>query len=833
MENHCKILTKAERNVMPCRRGQVSRYNGSLRSSGPFMGGAGSHPALRTAVRVIAVSLLLCAAMMIPFASAAPEDEPDSVLVIHSYDQGLAWTYRQNEGILNTLAGAEESLQVYVEYMDSRNYPDSGNLERFREYCRYKYSDREIDIVITTDEAALRFALDNRAELFSDAPVVFSGVSESAAKEIIGDRTGVTGIVEEIDAVGTVKAAFGINPGIKKIYVIFDDSANSVIKGQSALEAIKEYAAKKEVVALNGSDTKKVLDSVSNAEDNSIVIFSALTAGNAADMSGFNRFCAALGRESRAPVYQLYDTGFGNGAVGGSMVSGAVQGEEAAKLALRILEGEDISGMPFEKKNTTRYVFDYKALQRFNIDTALLPPGSEIINKPGSYLKDHRNTVLVAVVVIVMLLIFITVLLFYLKRLQTMKKELSQSNEKLTGLYEDLSLASRKLKKQYDELMAVQKDLSISEYRFELLFEKMMDGFFIFEPVCNSAGKIVDIRFLMVNPGFFRNFGMENTMVVGKTWLEVFGSPNRNLARYQNLLETGRSERFETYDPQSRKYYLVEMFLIKENQIGVIFENITDYKKALKEVRKLNAELEKRVADRTAKLREAVAELESFAYTVSHDMKSPMRAVDGYVQILLEDFGDKLDSDAVQMLNNIRTISRESIDMINMILQYSKTSAAVLNKEPVDMEALVTEVFSELKLAYPDRNIRLAIETSLPRVCVDRILFRQLLQNVISNSMKFTAAREKAFIAVGCTITQDNYVFYIRDNGIGFDMKYSGKLFGLFQRLHTSDEFEGSGIGLVTVKKIIEKHDGKVWIEGKVDEGATVYFTLPLEASAQ
>jgi len=214
-------------------------------------------------------------------------------------------------------------------------------------------------------------------------------------------------------------------------------------------------------------------------------------------------------------------------------------------------------------------------------------------------------------------------------------------------------------------------------------------------------------------------------------------------------------------------------------------------------------------------------------------MKSPMRAVDGYVQILLEDFGDKLDSDAVQMLNNIRTISRESIDMINMILQYSKTSAAVLNKEPVEMEALVTEVFSELRLGYPDRDIRLAIETSLPRVNVDRILFRQLLQNVISNSMKFTSVREKAIITVGCTITQDHYVFYIRDNGIGFDMKYSGKLFGLFQRLHTSDEFEGSGIGLVTVKKIIEKHDGKVWIEGKVDEGATVYFTLPLEASAR
>lgn len=466
-----------------------------------------------------------------------------------------------------------------------------------------------------------------------------------------------------------------------------------------------------------------------------------------------------------------------------------------------------------------------------------IAPGSVPASGPyneasGSSLRDNRYLILAAVVVIVMLLILITVLLFYLKRLQAMKKELSESNIKLTGLYEDLSLASRKLKKQYDELVTVRENLSASEYKLELLFEKMMNGFFIFEPIFNSVGKIVDMRFLMTNPGFFQNIGIEKTVVVGKTWLELFGSPNRDLARYQNLLDTGWSERFESYDSLKRQYYLVEPFLIAENQIGVIFDNITDYKMVLKEVRQLNTELEKRVADRTAKLSEAMAELESFAYTVSHDMKSPMRAVDGYVQILLEDFGDKLDSDAVEMLNNIRTISRKSIDMINIILQYSRTSAAVLNREPVDLEALVTEVFSELKLAYPDRDIRLIIETSLPGVSVDRILFRQLLQNIISNSMKFTGVREKAVITVGCTITQDQYVFYVRDNGVGFDMKYSDKLFGLFQRLHTSDEFDGSGIGLITVKKIIEKHDGKAWIEGKVDEGATVYFSLPLEAQA-
>ncbi|MFY9568223.1 MAG: ABC transporter substrate binding protein [Acetivibrionales bacterium] len=819
--------------MMFYRRGQANRHDGSSRSIVSAVSSLRCNVSGRKMMFFLFISLLLFIVMTKSFVFAVRSEGTDSVLVLHSYDQGLAWTNRQNEGIVNIFGDSEASYRIYVEYMDWRNHPEDENLEQLREYLRYKYMNRNIAVVIATGDVALQFALDNRTELFSDAPVIFSGVNETTAREIIGDRADVTGVTEEIDPVGTVKAAFRINPDIRKIYVVYDNSANGIIQGEAAVDSIAGHAAEAEVIGLDSSDPVKVLDTVSKADDDSIVICTTLTAGNAADVSRIDHFCSALCRESRVPVYSLYDIGFGNGAAGGSMVSGRLQGEEAAKLALRVLGGEDISDIPFVKKNTTRYVFDYKVLQRFGINISLLPADSEIINKPGTYLEDNKGTVLAAVVIIVMLLMFITILLFYLKRLQAMKKELSESNIKLTGLYEDLSLASRKLKKQYDELTAVQQDLSTSEYKLELLFEKMMNGFFIFEPVFNTVGKIVDMRFLMVNPGFFQNIGMEKEVVVGKTWLEVFGSPNRDLARYQNLLDTGWAERFESYDPQKKQYYLVESFLIAKDQIGVIFENITDYKTALKEVRQLNIELEKRVADRTAKLREAVAELESFAYTVSHDMKSPMRAVDGYVQILLEDFGDKLDSDAVEMLNNIRTISRESIDMINMILQYSKTSAAVLNREPVDLEAMVTEVFNELKLGYPDRDIRLTIETGLPGVSVDRILFRQLLQNIISNSMKFTAIRDKALIAVGCTITQDSYVFYVRDNGVGFDMKYSGKLFGLFQRLHTPDEFDGSGIGLVTVKKIIEKHDGKVWIEGKVDEGATVYFTLPLEASAQ
>ncbi|MGB3989509.1 MAG: ABC transporter substrate binding protein, partial [Acetivibrionales bacterium] len=316
------------------------------------------------------------------------------------------------------MGDTEASYRIYVEYMDWRNHPEDENLEQLREYLRYKYMNRNIAVVIATGDVALQFALDNRTELFSDAPVIFSGVNETTAREIIGDRADVTGVTEEIDPVGTVKAAFRMNPDIRKIYVVYDNSANGIIQGEAAVDSIAGHAAEAEVIGLDSSDPVKVLDTVSKADDDSIVICTTLTAGNAADVSRIDHFCSALCRESRVPVYSLYDIGFGNGAAGGSMVSGRLQGEEAAKLALRVLGGEDISDIPFVKKNTTRYVFDYKVLQRFGINISLLPADSEIINKPGTYLEDNKGTVLAAVVIIVMLLMFITILLFYLKRLQ-------------------------------------------------------------------------------------------------------------------------------------------------------------------------------------------------------------------------------------------------------------------------------------------------------------------------------------------------------------------------------------------------------------------------------
>ncbi|NLK86424.1 MAG: hypothetical protein GX279_02905 [Clostridiaceae bacterium] len=788
---------------------------------------------LRRSVRVSAILLvfvlLYFSGMHTISLAADSRPIPQKVLILHSYSEGFQWTSDQNDGILKKFNETNEIYEFFVEYMDWKNFPDQENLKHFRERMIYKYSSKKIDIIITTDDAALEFALDNRDELFSGAPVVFSGINKKGAEEIAGKWTSVTGVIEEIDPVGTIKAALQVNPGIRNVYVLFDNTESGLTTGEITAEAIHEVKPLINIIPLNDMSMDEIMEVTGNASNDSIVICTTYTVDKNGYVTGLEILNKQLCSNSRVPVYHLYDLALGSGAIGGSMIVGRLQGEEAAELALRVLKGEDIQQMPFVSKPTARYMFDYEVLRRFSISPGLLPEGSELINMPNTRLDEYKNFVIAATIIVVMLLIFITILLFYLKRVHSMRKELSDSNIQLTGLYEDLTVASNKLKRQYDELTAVQNDLSSSEYRLELIFDKMINGFYIFEPVYNSRNRLKDVRFLKVTPGFFHNLEIPEQDIIGKTWSEVFGQPNAALGYFQNLLDTGRVERFEICSELKGSYFLIEPFLINENQIGVMFENITEYKKAIKAVKRLNAELEKRVADRTARLQEAMEELESFSYTVSHDLKSPLRAVDGYVGILLEDFGEKLDSDAVQMLNNISTISRDSIDMINKILQYSKTSRAVLNMEHINFEEKISSVFTEMQHAYSDRKAELVIETGLPEVYVDRVLLRQMLQNILSNCFKFTEGREKAIITVGCTITEDHYVFYIKDNGVGFDMKYSGKLFGLFQRLHTPDEFEGSGIGLVTVKKIVERHGGRVWVESKEDEGTSVFFTLPIK----
>ncbi len=242
--------------------------------------------------------------------------------------------------------------------------------------------------------------------------------------------------------------------------------------------------------------------------------------------------------------------------------------------------------------------------------------------------------------------------------------------------------------------------------------------------------------------------------------------------------------------------------------------------------RKLSEELEHRVAQRTAELEVANKELEAFSYSVSHDLRSPLRSMDGFCQVLLEDYGDRLDETGHEYLQRVRSASQRMAELIDGLLALSRVTRTQLSHEPVDLSALAESILGSFRELEPGRKLTISIEPDLATNGDPRLL-RIMLDNLLNNAWKFTAKQERARIEVGKTQLDGETVFFVRDDGAGFEMDYQDKLFGPFQRLHGATEFEGTGIGLATVQRIVHRHGGRVWAEGKVGEGATFYFTLP------
>jgi light-regulated signal transduction histidine kinase (bacteriophytochrome) len=256
------------------------------------------------------------------------------------------------------------------------------------------------------------------------------------------------------------------------------------------------------------------------------------------------------------------------------------------------------------------------------------------------------------------------------------------------------------------------------------------------------------------------------------------------------------------------------------------FHEITAQIRAAGEIRRLNVKLERRVAERTQQLEIAVKDLESFSYSVSHDLRAPLRAIDNFSSILQEEHASQIDEEGHRLIRVVRKNAARMGTLIDDMLAFARAGRRELVLADIDVEALVREVLEDLAPAHQGRQVNVKVG-ALPRVRADATALRQVLVNLLGNAFKFTRPRPVAEIEISGEVVGSETVFSVRDNGVGFEPQYAEKLFGIFQRLHDVDDFEGTGIGLGIVKRIVDKHRGRVWAEGVPEKGATFYFTLP------
>lgn len=381
------------------------------------------------------------------------------------------------------------------------------------------------------------------------------------------------------------------------------------------------------------------------------------------------------------------------------------------------------------------------------------------------------------------------------------------------------------------ERVELEANLRESRQRLQLITETIDDVFWMVSPDLTET--------LFVSPAYERLWGRSCESVYRDTasFLEAVHPDDRprleteliaphakgrhysvdyRIVRSDGEVRWIRDRGYPVRDDQGRLYAMAG-----------ICSDITELKASEEEIRKLNATLEQRVTERTAELEAATRELESFSYSVAHDLRAPLRAINGFAGILTEEYGQQLDDEGLNYLERIRGTTVHMGELIEGLLSLSQTSRADLDLGPVDLSALAQSIADELAAAHPERRVEWQIAPGLV-VTGDEALLRTLLQNLFDNAWKFTAERDPARITFGRQGQSDGqHRFYVRDNGVGFSMAFAHKLFRAFERLHDGSH-RGNGIGLATVKRIVGKHHGRVWAESEEGQGATFWFTLPV-----
>lgn len=409
-----------------------------------------------------------------PIVNVKADEADKNILILNSYSTGFYWTDGECEGIINAL-NSQENVVKYVEYMDWKRYNSEDYLKKLYEYYKYKYIGKKIDLIITTDDAALNFAIKYRKDLFSDAPLIFGGVHKDSADNILKNTSNAAGIYESIDPEGTIKAALKMNPKIKNVYMILENTETGISYYNLAERAVASINKNLTINNLSTYSIDEISNITSSLKDDSIIIIDAYSIDTNKLTLTSNKLLKIISANSSVPIFTTSEPLIGQGCIGGSVISAKVHGTDIGTLALRYLKGEDINSISFINKKSVHSVYDYNMLKKYGLDSAVLPENSTVINKPFSFYENYKLQIHIVILIFIILISLIIYLIINIKKRLETEKILIENNEEISALYEELIASEESLHENYIELTNKQSELLLSEEKYRLVAESTLD----------------------------------------------------------------------------------------------------------------------------------------------------------------------------------------------------------------------------------------------------------------------------------------------------------------------------------------------------------------------
>jgi len=730
---------------------------------------------------------LLSLLLLVPAVTAAALSGKERVLVLNSYHPGYTWADNETAGIVATLHAAGITVDPDIEYLDAKRLPKQEHFPLLRNLLQLKLAKSRPQVVLTLDDPAFDFAVTYRQQLFAGIPIVFIGKNSFSSAMLRGERD-ITGAVEQQDFLGTVDAALQLQPQTREVVVVHDYTSAGLFTKMQVMEQLAPLASRITARYLPPMTIDEVLTELKKLRPGSIVLAVSFGVDKAGRVFNHEDLAKVLSEKVPVPVYSTKVERLGFGIVGGSLMEGRTHGVQGAELALRILQGEAVDAIPVVERPRSELMFDYRQLVRFNIPLTRLPAGSMVTHQPQSLYTQHRLVINISILIITILAASLAAVI----------------------------IANRRRKKAETEMFETKS--------YQALFDNASDPLFILD----GHGRIRESSHVAHELLKRSAEALQQSPLAELVTAADVAGLQSHLTRVQ---EDGQGVFTTAFVPAHGEAVPVEISsraIIYRGERALLCDarDISARVQYEQKLQGLNTELEQRIRERTLELEVANRELESFCYSVSHDLQAPLRHINSFCALLTENHAPSLNDDATQYLARICRASSRMGQLIDDLLNLSRISRSEMTRTRVDLSALGREILEELSLTHPEREVSWQVADGLI-VTGDPHLLRIALTNLLDNAWKYSGKCAEPRIEFGRGESPSGVTaFFVRDNGAGFAMQYANKLFIPFQRLHHELEFPGTGIGLATVARIIHRHSGQIWAEAEENRGATFWFTL-------